>query len=173
MDSNDYGPSPAPPSSPERKGGYFTGLRSNLYKSPMTEKSKNTNGTSSRSIVSPLSLISDLYDDFEDHDPSRSNIKEAIAEGIASLPPLRSKFVTDDDDGDFSQVFLHSPSHHQSHKSTKSNPNIGGNGTPSSSSSASASGGISFSIMNKKQVIQSFSSPSSSRFVALVLISTA
>lgn len=134
-------------------------------------KTPPTNGGSSSTapMSSSLSMISDLYDDFEDEQPSvvESGTKAATSDhGLDSLPPLRPKYETDEDDDEYTHAFFRSHSPHQSSsKGTKhgmsSNGSShggrsGGNGSPGASSSGS---GISFSITNKKQVRTSSPAP--------------
>jgi hypothetical protein len=145
----------------------------------MTSQTPSSSSSSSSSHSS-LSLISDLYTDLEEEpeegaesiestqptvteatpsqpEPSSSSPREgggvvcrSSEEEFDSLPPLRSKFISDDDDDDdhFAHVFLRGTSPHQSNaaKTNKSSHSV------ASSGNGSNSAGISFSIMNKKQV---------------------
>jgi hypothetical protein len=179
-DDEEYGPSPCGGGSKRRAGGgggYFQDLQSHL--------TRPTNGSGSGTAAPPsqssLSMISDLYDDFEDELPAAAGgggggggggTAAAIGTGpgtggasdhdLDSLPPLRPKYATDEDDDEYTHAFFRSS--HQASKGTKSGMSSNGShgsgpggrgggtsgGSPSSSSSTGS--GISFSIMNKKQV---------------------
>jgi hypothetical protein len=174
-DEDTYGPpppepAPIPTTKAKPKGNYFQGLQSNLSKpSSSANQKKPAAPAPFASLPSSLSLIADLYDDFEQDElpeiasaPSQSPPQRSSEEEFDSLTPLRSKFLSDDDgDDDFAHVFLRTSPHQSNAVKTTNKSSHGAN-----SSGNGSSAGISFRIMNKKQVSFSplFSSPSSSLF---------
>lgn len=160
----EYGPQPAESSSPQsqmiKRVGYFQEFGSTF---PSTQPSTRTPPTNQTQTKSSLSLISDLYDDFDDDDPPYSSgcstprpisvedqlhfpgsQVELIKENdFDALPPLKPKFGSDDDE-DFENVFLRSSQSHKSSTAKSSSPSPNG-------ASHGPSSGISFSMAKKKQ----------------------
>lgn len=139
------------------------------------------NGNNKAQKFSPLSLISDLYDDFEDKIDGSLNIPLTVQNSIPpssetvpitttpteqnettlnSLPPLKSKYLSDDEDDDYTHHFIRNSqlnkiSNIQSNKSNNINninSNNSNNNSPTNSGNNNNNNGVSFSIMKKKQV---------------------